>query len=267
MKRLLIFLLFTAPMTACSRDEPVTEAPVVESAETLADMTTSDQHTAETVVEEEQPAQTTAPAPQPTRLAQAEIDPPADPNRFQPKAHYETLTPTQPTSSSPEKIEVAEAFMYSCPHCYSFEPYLKSWIEEQPVEVEFIRIPAVFNPEAELHAKAYYTAEVLGVLDDVHDDFFREFHVNQNRLNTEEAIVEFFVDHGVDEDEFRSAFNGFAVDSKLRQAQTLARRYRIMSVPSLIVNGKYKPGGTQVKSYTGLLEVTDFLVAKEATRE
>src|SRR5690606_29035490 len=50
--------------------------------------------------------------------------------RFQLGTHYQRLSPTQPTSSSPDQVEVAEIFWYGCPHCYAFEPYLARWAEQ-----------------------------------------------------------------------------------------------------------------------------------------
>ena len=38
------------------------------------------------------------------------------------------------------KVEVLEFFMYGCPHCYSFEPYLNKWKGSKPENVEFIRV-------------------------------------------------------------------------------------------------------------------------------
>ncbi|HEX5418460.1 MAG TPA: hypothetical protein VFY39_00540, partial [Gammaproteobacteria bacterium] len=63
--------------------------------------------------------------------------------RFNLGTNYIRLSPTQPTSSSPTQIEVAEVFWYGCPHCYDFEAYLKKWLKTKPSYVSFVRIPAV----------------------------------------------------------------------------------------------------------------------------
>jgi hypothetical protein len=84
---------------------------------------------------------------------------------------YETLSPAQPTHN-PDKIEVIEFFWYGCPHCYDFEPVLENWVKSLPKNVEFIRQPAVFSDLWGKHAKAYFTAEALGVVDKIHADFF-----------------------------------------------------------------------------------------------
>ena len=50
---------------------------------------------------------------------------------------------------------------------------------------------------------------------------------------------------------------------KLQRADELNRRYRIQSVPTIIVNGKYTTDGGETGSYEELLELVDELVASE----
>lgn len=182
---------------------------------------------------------------------------------FREGTHYTVLMPAQPTSSSPEKIEVVEAFMYSCPHCYNFEPYVERWQNTIAPDVAFLRIPVSFNPMAKLHAQAYYTAELLGVLSEIHMPMFREIHVNKNFLNSRAALAAFFADHGVAEEDFNTAFDSFDVNTKLRRAEQLARRYRISSVPRVVVNGKYVSGAEMTGGYDSLLELVNEMVASE----
>jgi thiol:disulfide interchange protein DsbA len=53
------------------------------------------------------------------------------------------------------------------------------------------------------------------------------------------------------------------VQEKLQRADELSRRYRIQSVPTIIVNGKYTSDGGQAGSYDDLLALVDELVATE----
>lgn len=187
--------------------------------------------------------------------------------RFELGEHYERLTPAQPTSSGPDQIEVAEVFWYACPHCYTFDPYLESWKENLPGDVSFVRIPVLWAGIHQLHARIYYTAETLNKLDEMHADIFREIHVNRNGLDNAAAIGSFFGNYGVDAATFDSTFESFAVYTKLQRADELARRYRISSVPTVIVNGKYTTSATMAGSYPILLEVIDELIAMERAGE
>lgn len=176
---------------------------------------------------------------------------------------YETLTPVQPTQN-PDKIEVIEFFWYGCPHCYSLEPAMEKWLKTKPDNVEFIRQPAVFSSLWGKHAKAYIVAEALGVVDKVHADFFDAIQNKKQKLTSEDQLAEFFVAHGVEESLFRSTFNSFLVDAKVRQAKAMAPRYGITGVPAIIINGKYKTSGPLAGSQEKMIEVLDLLIKQES---
>lgn len=201
--------------------------------------------------------------PEPELAATDAADSPTT-GRFELGVHYVRLSPTQPTSSNPDQIEVCEVFWYGCPHCNDFDPLLERWRAAQPGYVNFIRVPAVWNDLLRLHARAFYTAEALGKGAEMHTAFFDEIHERRNRLDSEEKLAEFFARFGVGTAEFMSAFDSFAVQAKLQRADELNRRYRIGSVPTIVVNGKYTSdavmaGGT----YEELLALVDELVAAE----
>jgi thiol:disulfide interchange protein DsbA len=229
--------------------------------------TPDDSETVAQAIEEEETAGEPAgeSADEPIRLAQNETSG-ADGNaRFKEGKHYRVLPVAQPTSVPPDKIEVVEVFWYGCPHCYSIEPYVEQWRADKPANVEFVRIPAALNRNWQLHARVFYTAEALGVLDEVHADLFREMHAKGNRLMTEDSLIEFFGRYGVSEQQFTETLNSFAVQTKLRQADSLVRRYRITGVPAIVVNGKYVTGADLAGGEKQLFEVVDFLVAKESS--
>lgn len=176
---------------------------------------------------------------------------------------YEVLSPVQPTQNQ-DKIEIIEFFWYGCPHCYSLEPLVTKWLKTLPDNVEFIRQPTIFNSLWGKHAKAYYVAEALGIADKVHADFFDAIQNKKQKLTSEDDLAKFFVAHGVEETEFRSVFNSFLVDAKLRQAKSMARRYGITGVPAFIINGKYKTNGPLSKSHDNMFNVIDQLIQKES---
>ncbi len=176
---------------------------------------------------------------------------------------YEAVNPPQPTAD-PAKIEVIEFFWYGCPHCYSFEPALSAWLKTKPANVEFIRIPAVFSEQWGKHAKAYYVAEALGIVDKVHADFFDAIQEKKQSLETEEELLKFFTEHGVKESDFKDTYNSFMIDAKLRQAPALAAKYGITGVPAIIVNGKYKTNGTLAGTQEKMIDVVNQLIKKES---
>jgi len=184
--------------------------------------------------------------------------------QFKEGSHYVRVVPAQPTSVAPGKVEVIEVFWYGCSHCFALDPALESWrTRNKPAYVEFVRIPAMWNDATRMHARVFYTAQVLGKLDELHSQIFREIHASGNPLNTVEKISAFFRDHGVSADDFQKAFSSFAVENKLQQADFLNRRYRIDSVPMLIVNGKYRTDLGMAGSEERLFSLIGELAASE----
>jgi protein dithiol oxidoreductase (disulfide-forming) len=182
-------------------------------------------------------ASTTKPA---LKLGASTISSPTS-SAFKEGTNYAKVVPAQPTGVGPGQVEVVEVFWYGCGHCFALDPAVESWRQKsKPGYVQFVRIPAMWNDATRMHARLFYTAEALGKLDQLHTEIFREINVKGNPLNTVEKITAFFRQHGVSPDEFQKAFSSFAVENKLQRADFLNRRYRIESVPTVIVNGKYR---------------------------
>lgn len=183
--------------------------------------------------------------------------------RFEEGKHYQRFQTAQPTSSDTGKVEVAEVFMFGCPGCFGLEPHLEQWLATKPDYVSFVRIPASFNGLAEIHARAYYTAETLGKAEEIAGPFFNEVHVKHNRLDSEAPLAAFFARFGVDETTFKNTFYSFAVDAKLRRAADLIARYSVRATPTIVVNGKYLTSGTMAGSYEAWFAIIGELAATE----
>jgi thiol:disulfide interchange protein DsbA len=176
---------------------------------------------------------------------------------------YEMVTPPQPTSTK-DQVEVVEMFWYGCPHCNRLEPYVERWLKRKPKNVKFVRMPGVFRPSWEIHARAYYTAEILGVVDKVHRPMFEAIHEQKRRMNDEASIMALFKNHGVSNKDFKRVFRSFAVETKLRRAKDMGKRYGVRGVPALIVNGKYRTGAQEAGGNAKVFKVVNELVKKES---
>jgi thiol:disulfide interchange protein DsbA len=177
---------------------------------------------------------------------------------------------TARAAASPSgKIEVTEFFMFFCFPCYSFEAALDRWAEDAPSDVALTRVPALFNPVAELQARAYYTAEVLGTLDAMQDAFFGEIHERGNALASRAALAEFFRRFGVDAATFDATFDSGEVEARMQRAAALNREYGIVATPTLVVAGRYstnpqRPSDASVREspWPTMLAIVDQLVAE-----
>lgn len=162
----------------------------------------------------------------------------------------------------PDKIVVTEFFWYGCIHCFHFEPMLEEWAAKLPKDVVLERSPAIWKDRMRLHARAYYTAKALGVLDKVNQPLFNALNVDGKPLATEAAIGKIFEDHGVSKEKFDRAFNSFGVSSEVRQADARARSARIDGTPTLTVNGTYRISNELAGGQEEMLKVADFLIDK-----
>jgi protein dithiol oxidoreductase (disulfide-forming) len=184
--------------------------------------------------------------------------------KFKEGTNYTKIVPAQPTGVAPGKVEVTEVFWYGCGHCFTLDPAIESWrAKGKAPYVEFVRVPAMWNDGTRMHARVFYTAELLGKLDQLHTLIFREFHVAGNQLNSVDKISAFFQQHGVSKDEFTKAFSSFSVETKLQRADFLNRRYRIQSVPTVVVNGKYSTDVSMAGGEAPLFGLIDELAAHE----
>lgn len=177
--------------------------------------------------------------------------------------HYKLLPQQVQTEAKEGQVEVLEFFLYTCPHCYAFEPTVNKWAENPPEGVKFTRVPAAFGPHTVPLTKAFYTAEALGVLDKLHPALFEAIHKHKLKLDNEDAIAAIFVQNGVKEKDFRNTFNGFHIANLMRRSDQLTQAYKVTGVPSLAVAGKYWINPNMGRGYDGMLEVAEALVKRE----
>jgi thiol:disulfide interchange protein DsbA len=175
---------------------------------------------------------------------------------------YVDLSTPQPTSSG-DKIEVVELFWYGCPHCYHLDPFLEKWQASKPDDVVFVRMPAVLGKRWGLLAKAYYTAELLGIIDKIHPALFEALHEEKIKINDEAAVQDFFAAQGVSAEDFNHTVNSFAVTVKVNNAKQMTRRYSLTGVPTIIVNGKYSTSPGMARGNQRIIKVMNYLIEKE----
>ncbi len=171
---------------------------------------------------------------------------------------------TQVPTDTGDKIEVLEFFWYGCPHCFTFEPYIKDWKKTKPANVEFVRVPAIFRPDWEIQARAYYALNNMGVIEDLHGKIFSAINKDKKRLNNKALITDFVVKNGVNREKFEKEYSSFSVDSMVRKAKKKQTAFKIQGVPSIAVNGKYLTSGSMSGSYDNLIKIMDHLIEKES---
>jgi len=179
---------------------------------------------------------------------------------YQEGRHYELIEPL-PTRN-PEKIEVIEFFWFGCGHCFSLEQLIKDWKSEVSSEVDFFRLPVVWNAQTKTHAKLFFATETLQVPEAI-QGIFSAIHYNRKMMLSDKEIIPFFQGYGIQEDKYLAATNSFGLKNNLRKAELFAFKYGIKGVPAFIVNGKYKVSATREIGTEDLLDVVNYLIEKE----
>jgi thiol:disulfide interchange protein DsbA len=141
-------------------------------------------------------------------------------------------------------------------------------------------LPASFNSAEDwpMFQLAYLTAQILGIDSQTHDAMFDAVwkggdlsvvdpasHQLKAHVPTIEDAAKFYNKQtGTPVDKFLAASKSFAVDVKVRSTEDLLQAYKVDRTPTIVVNGKYR---LQVESAGGtdqLIELVNWLVAKES---
>lgn len=180
----------------------------------------------------------------------------------QQRGAYAELKPSQPVDTQ-GKIEVVEFFWYGCIHCYNLEPVLDKWLKTLPSDVQFRRVPTIFNEQWAHDAAIFYTFEALGVLDRLHRPFFDAIHRDKLRTKDWRALSEWLQKNAVEPKKFEETMKSFGVQSRTRRAAQMTVGYKIQGTPAMAVHGRYTvstEGG-----FPAMLATVDHLI--EQTRK
>ena len=160
-------------------------------------------------------------------------------------------------------IIIYEFFWYGCPHCYNLEPTMDRIEADLEKDTKVVKLPVALRDSWIPHAKLYYALKQMDKIDQVHNLIFEEIHLEDNRLNTEQQMIDFLGKHGIDTDKFMEKYNSFGTEARIKKASNLAKKYQIDSVPTIIINGKFLTSGSYVSSYDELYSVVNLLVERE----
>ncbi len=141
--------------------------------------------------------------------------------------------------------------------------------------------PASFRPDENwpLLQRAYLTAQAFGVDKQSHDAVFDAVFKSgelgimdqqsgkpkaQSSWPTIDDVAKFYTKYGVKADEFVATANSFTINTKMKRADELIRAYEVDSTPTIVVNGKYRLTPITAGGYPQAVELTQWLVSKEA---
>lgn len=180
---------------------------------------------------------------------------------FVPGKHYVVID--EPRRVRGDQVEVMEFFSYGCIHCFNFDPLLDDWLEDRGTTINFVRSPTVAGELWRMLGQTYFTMQELQLLDAGHSRFFAEIHTLGRGFSSTEEIADWFDGKGTTREQFLTAFNSSNVQRRVASADSIARQMKVISIPSVVVNGKYLVSVNREVGPKRMLEVIDYLVAQE----
>ena len=153
------------------------------------------------------------------------------------------------------------------------QPAVSAMKAKLPPDVHMVYIPAAFGAMWDNYAKAYYTAEAMGLAEKTHDAMFRAIHIDktlkgERGMDTPEQIAAFYAAYGADPKQFVSSMQSFAVAAKVnRGKQYILGAFTngdTPSTPTFIVAGKYRVKG---KTVDDMFRIMNQLVVAERTKK
>ena len=185
--------------------------------------------------------------------------------QFKEGTHYTVLNTA--ASDSPQ---IEEVFSFGCPHCFRFEgPWhqiitkLNSNVKKEKVHAEFLRF-APPEVQADL-SKTLLIARSLKMEDKIATAIFNYIHVQKARFGSRDDIRNLAVLNGIDGKKFDQLIDSFAIVSQHMAMQKRVEhlsKLGVNSVPTVIVNGKYRIKGG-VSSLDEYVALVNFLLAKK----
>ena len=172
---------------------------------------------------------------------------------------YTRLKGPQPAD---KKIEVIEFFSYGCPHCNDLEPYIQTWLKTLPQDVQFRRVPVMFQDRWKALAKVYFTLEAMGEDQRLSPEVFKAIHVAGLPLYQDKAFFDWAASKGLDRTKVMDVYNSFGIESKMRRALAVAQEYNIQSVPTMLVDGKFTTSSDRIGGHAAVPAALDALIAK-----
>ncbi len=169
------------------------------------------------------------------------------------------LIPPQPVETG-ERIEVIDFFWYGCPYCNELQPALEKWVERKPSDVVLRRIPAILRDSWAPHARIYYTLELLGETERLHQQVYHGYHVEQLHMSKPDVMEQWAVRNGIDRRRWVDAYFSPEVDARVARAFQATKRYDVQGTPSVVVDGQYLTSSSMTPGVRAVVPVIEDLI-------
>jgi len=178
---------------------------------------------------------------------------------------FQTLSKTVlPYYATDDKIEVLKFFHYGCSHCMEFEPLTKRWAERQPEDVVFVRVPVIWSSMLAGYARLYYTLQAMKRLD-LHEKVFVDVQNKKMPLHMESEVRKWAKGNKLDVSAFMNIYSQkgtIGINPLIDRARKLIDDYKIQSVPTVAVAGRFVTSTATAATHENVLRVVDSLIER-----
>lgn len=243
-KNLIVLLMAALLLSACQQETQQPEAKAVDEPKQV-----------EAVQEKQQPA-----------VAENEEQKPAEADPHAGHSHPEGLAPVEgeryavvESQFQCEEPVVIEFFAYQCPHCNNLEPEAEAWRERNAGKVKFLSIPThLGNQRMGVLLLVHHAAKALGVLEKTQHALFERVHKEERLFASQEEAEAFLVAQGADPAKVKSVIeNEQLISDSVKADFEYLQKYRIASVPQVLVNHKYMTDITVAGGHKEVFDVVD----------
>ena len=233
-----------------------------------------EQESSKKPAESEQPTKETSKpeAPQPTEANRATVKDEHSEGDGDSHSHeHVDAIPAGQTFSEVESQYACEApvvyefFAYQCPHCYTLEPEAEKWRAKNAGKVKFVSVPThLGRDQFGSLLLVHHAADKLGVLEGVQKALFNRIHNEKKLFATPDEAADFLTEHGANREKALEALNDrVAMGETINKDFEMMSKYKITSVPRVIVNHRYMTDITAAGGTENVFKVVDELLAKE----
>lgn len=181
--------------------------------------------------------------------------------KFEEDTHYVVVSDAKTPAPT-----VTEYFSLFCGHCLQFEGILPDFKEALPEGTTFQKSHVTYLPKdnelvGEGMVRAFVTMEKLGKTEELSKAFFIHIHFEKKEIPNIAEIKNIFLANGVSDEEFEKVYNDPEVISAANAMSQIWLDKRVVSVPTMVVNGKYRINMGSVKNLNQLNSLVKYLLA------
>ena len=147
-------------------------------------------------------------------------------------------------------------FWYGCPHCLKFTQSLAPWQSEN-AQVNIQYIPITWSEKSQLHAKVYFLIKDRADFSTLHVDVYdwvKNFARTDSVLDQKAIFISKLSEKGVPMSDIFAALSNAGFSKQLENAKIDSDSYNVKTVPTILLNQKFKLINAKVDSFEqGLL--------------